>query len=65
MNNYVFLNYFTSENPRRRYEYLQNLKRSGCKFLVVIVTHSSGNNAGNVHFTWQVPSTEPLETIMD
>ena len=31
----------------------------------MIVTHSTGNNAGNIHFVWHVPSTEPLETTID
>ena len=62
---HVFLNQFTPDDPRKRYDYLQSLERSGCKFPVVIVTHSSGNNAGNVHFAWRVSSTEPLEAIMD
>ena len=62
---HAFLNQFTPDDPRRRYDYLQSLERSGCKFPIVIVTHSSGNNAGNIHFVWRVPSTEALETTMD
>ena len=50
MYEHVFLNQFTPHDLRRRYEYLQSLERSGCKFPVVIVTHSAGNNAGNVSF---------------
>ena len=56
---------FAPDDPHRRYDYLQSLERSGCKFPIVIVTHSSGNNAGNIHFAWRIPCTEPLETTMD
>ena len=62
---HAFLNQFTPDDPRRRYDYLQSLERSGWKFPIVIVTHSSGNNAGNIHFVWHVSSTEALEAKMD
>ena len=62
---YVFLNALVPDNPRKKYEYLQILQRSGCKFPVVIATHTSGNNAGNVHFIWRVPTTEQLDSTMD
>ena len=62
---HVLLDPFAPDDPRRRYDYLQSLERSGYKFPIVIVTHSSGNNAGNIHFAWRIPCTEPLETTMD
>ena len=31
----------------------------------MILTHSPGNNAGNIHFTWQVSATEPVEKTFD
>ena len=47
---HVFLNQFTPHDLCRRYEYLQSLERSDCKFPVVIATHSAGNNTGNGYF---------------
>lgn len=62
---YVFLSALTPDNPRKKYKYLQSLQRSGCKFPVVIATHTSGNNTGNVHFIWRIPTTEQLDSTMD
>ena len=58
---YTFLNDFCADNPRKRYEYLQSLRRNGIQCPVILLTHSTGNNAGNMHFVWRVPSTETVE----
>ena len=47
---HVLLDPFAPDDPRERYDYLQSLERSDCKFSIVIVTHSLGSNAGNIHF---------------
>ena len=31
----------------------------------MILTHSPGNNAGNIHFTWRVSATEPVKKTFD
>ena len=58
---HVFLNSFAPDDSRKRFEFLQSLERSGCQYPIVIVTHSPGNNAGNIHFAWRVSATEPVE----
>ncbi len=61
----IFLNDYTPNDPRKKYEYLQSLERSGCNHMLVVITHSSGNNVGNLYFAWKVPHTEALESILD
>ena len=52
----IFLNSFLPADPRVRYNTLQLLKAKGCPTETVLYTHSTGNNQGNYHFIWQVPS---------
>ena len=49
---YVFLNDLLPDEPRKRYDFLRSLLRTGIQSLIVVCTHSSGNNAGNMHFFW-------------
>ena len=61
---FMFLNSFTPDDSHRRYDFLQSLERTGCKFPIVVMTHSSGNNAGNIHFIWRVPPTEEADVTL-
>ena len=47
---HVFLNELCPGDPRRRYEFIQSLQRTGVESSVVLCTPSSGNNTGNMHF---------------
>ena len=58
---HLLLNDYAPDDPKKRYEYLQSLERSGVQFPVVILTHSSGNNLGNLHFIWRSLSAEKVE----
>ena len=61
ISNTFFLNNLTSAQPRERYEYIQSLERSGLPFPVMLLTYSSGNNTGNLHFIWKVPVENTAE----
>ena len=58
---HLFLNDLTPAQPRARYEYIQSLERSGLPFPVMLLTYSSGNNTGNIHFVWKVPVENAAE----
>ena len=51
---HLFLNDFTPALPKPWYEYMQSLERNGLPSPVMLLTHSSGNNTGNLHFLWKV-----------
>ena len=57
----LFLNDFTPTTAMSRYQFLQSLERNGISSPVVLLTHSSGNNAGNLHFIWKVPVRMTVE----
>ena len=57
-------NSFAPNDPRKRFEFLQCLEQKGCRYPIKILTHSTGNNAGNIHFTWRVAATEPLRRAL-
>lgn len=59
------LNDYCPDDPRRRYDFLQSLKSTGLQFPILILTHSTGNNVGNMHFVWRVPLTEKIEDTFD
>lgn len=50
--------------PRARYKYIQSLERSGLPFPVMLLTYSSGNNTGNLHFVWKVPVENAAEECL-
>ena len=58
---HLFLNDFTPATPMSRYQYLQCLERNGIPSPVVLLTYSSGNNTGNLHFVWKVPVEKEAE----
>ena len=62
---FVFLNSFTPDASHKRQEFLQSLERSGCNVSTVIMTHFSGNNAGNIQFTWRVSPTELVDVTLN
>lgn len=47
---YVELHEFTPDQPRRKYDFIQCLERNGLPVPIMLLTYSSGNNAGNLHF---------------
>lgn len=57
----IFLNNFLPALPKPRYEYIQCLEKNGLPSSVVLLTYSSGNNTGNLHFIWKVPIGTPAE----
>ena len=52
---HLFLNDISPALPKPQYEYMQCLERNGLPSPVMLLTHSSGNNTGNLHFLWKVP----------
>lgn len=56
---HLFLNDFLPALPKPRYEYIQYLERNGLPSPLVLLTYSSGNNAGILHFVWKVPTASP------
>ena len=59
----VVLNDRCPGDPRRRYEFIQSLERTGVESSVVVCIHSSGNNTGNMHFVWRVPKDQEFERV--
>ena len=57
---HLFLNDFLPALPKPRYEYIQSLERNGLPSPLVLLTYSSGNNAGNLHFIWKVPTASTV-----
>ena len=60
---HVFLNELCPGDPRKRYEFIQSLQRTGIESSVVLCTHSSGTNTGNMHFIWRVPKDEEIKRV--
>ena len=58
---YLALNEFTPDQPQQTYEFIQCLERNGLPVPIMLLTYSSGNNAGNSHFVWKLPPNKPLE----
>ena len=58
---HLFLNDFTPATAMSRFQFLQCVERNGVSSPVVLLTYSSGNNAGNVHFIWKVPVGKAAE----
>ena len=59
---HLFVTDFCPSDVQSHYRYIQRLKAS-LKVLFVLLTYSPGNNKGNLHFIWQVDSTDSTETI--
>ena len=51
---HFFLSDYLPGDLRKQYQFLQSLKRDGVRFPMIICTHSSRNNSGNMHFVWKV-----------
>ena len=63
---HLALNELIPGQPRQRYEFIQCLERNGLSVPIMLLTYSSGNNVGNLHFVWKVPSNKPMkETFQD
>ncbi len=59
---YMCLTEHCPDEPRKRYDYIQQLKR-GLNVPVVLLTYSPGNNRGNLHFIWRYDGDTKLETV--
>ena len=59
----VLLNSYLPAEPRDRYTILQLLKAKGCLSEAVLYSHSTGNNIGNYHFIWNVPSEISVDRL--
>jgi len=57
----VFLSDFLPSDARKRYNFLQCLEKTGLPFPIMLLTSSSGNNLGNLHFVWKVGSDNSIE----
>ena len=58
---YVSLNDFTPDGSRKQYNFIRNLEQTGLSVPCMLLTCSSGNNSGNLHFTWRLPLTDSIE----
>ena len=56
---YVFFNDLLPDEPRKRYDFLHSLLKTGIQSPIVVCTHSPGN----MHFVWRVPKTHQIEKI--
>ena len=52
----VSLNDLMPTEARDHYHFIQLLKTQGCPAETVLYTYSTGNNKGNYHFIWLVPT---------
>lgn len=62
---FVSLCDFLPQASRARYDYMQTLKMNGLPYPIMLLTHSSGNNAGNVHFVWKLPADKSIEATFE
>ena len=49
--------------PGKHYQALQLLKATGCTTEAVLYTYSTGNNKGNYHFVWLIPSEKSADEV--
>ncbi len=56
----LFLNNFCCNDPKKKYQYVQDLK-NGLTAPCVLYTASLGSNIGNYHFMWKIPRGVTLE----
>ena len=52
---FVSLCDYLPETSRERYDYMKALERNGLPYPIMLLTHSSGNNIGNLHIVWKLP----------
>ena len=61
---YISLSSFLPNDPVRKFRALEDLVQHGLPFPCVTLTYSSGNNIGNLHFLWKVPShVDPILSL--
>ena len=56
---YVVVDDVCPADPRRKYNYLQELKSSGLTVKTAMLTYRHGNNIGNTNCAWKVPEQDP------
>ena len=59
----VYINDHLPADARQRYHFIQLLKGTGCPAEAVLYTYSTGNNKGNYHFVWLVPSDSSADEL--
>ena len=56
---------FLHDTSRARFEYIQTLESNGLPYPIMLLTHSSGNNIGNLHFVWKLPPGKSIESTFE
>lgn len=56
---------FLPDSSRARFDYIQTLEKNGLSCPIMLLTHSSGNNIGNLHFVWKLPADKSIETTFE
>ena len=59
----VCLNDLLPTDSRQRYHFIQTLKSTGCPTEAMLYTYSTGNNKGNYHFVWLIPSDRDADEV--
>ena len=62
---FVSLCDFLPDASRACYEYIQTLESNGLPYPIMLLTHSSGNNIGNLHFVWKLPAGKSIEATFE
>ena len=62
---FVSLCDFLPDASRACYEYIQTLGSNGLPYPIILLTHSSGNNIGNLHFVWKLPAGKSIEATFE
>ena len=59
----VYLDDLLPTDARQRYHFIQTLKSTGCPTEAILYTHNTGNNKGNHHFIWLIPSDGDADEV--
>ena len=64
---FVSLSDFLPDASRARYEYIQTHERNGLPYVypIMLLTHSSGSNIGNLHFVWKLPAGKLIKATFE
>ena len=59
---HLCLSEFCPSEAQHRYRFLQKIK-GGLTKPIVLLTHSPGNNKGNLHFAWRFEETDTIDMV--
>ncbi len=62
---YVSLCDFLPDSARARYDYVKAIEKNGLPYPIMFFTHSSGNNIGNLHFVWKLPTDKSIASTFE